>query len=61
MNNHDLLPQKNNSNKPLLSSVLFPELKRELEADPSLVGNLQGVFIMTVKGSSTSAAAVDEW
>jgi hypothetical protein len=54
---HDLLPKK--AQKPLLASILFPELKRELEEDASLVGNLQGFFILTVKGSNNNTT--EEW
>ncbi|KAI8847796.1 hypothetical protein BC829DRAFT_395573 [Chytridium lagenaria] len=43
---------------PLHSSILFPELAKEINADPVSTANLKGLFIVTVlkKGN-----AVDEW
>ncbi|KAI9197515.1 uncharacterized protein BJ171DRAFT_445895 [Polychytrium aggregatum] len=32
----------------LISSILFPELQKELEAHPELIGSLKGLFIVTV-------------
>ncbi|KAI9105694.1 hypothetical protein DFS34DRAFT_644494 [Phlyctochytrium arcticum] len=43
----EFLPRKG-SQKPLNASILFPELQRELEADPGVAKNLHGLFIVTV-------------
>ncbi|KAI8820413.1 uncharacterized protein EV422DRAFT_530806 [Fimicolochytrium jonesii] len=44
--------------KPTNAQILFPELHRELEADPSLAKNLQGLFIVTVLLKGVKR---DEW
>ncbi|KAJ3149256.1 hypothetical protein HDU89_003974 [Geranomyces variabilis] len=43
---------------PTHAETLFPELARELHADPSLARNLQGLFIVTVM---QRGAKRDEW
>ncbi|KAJ3203575.1 hypothetical protein HDU67_010106 [Dinochytrium kinnereticum] len=42
----------------LHSSILFPELAKEINNDPSSTANLNGLFIVTVLKKGT---AVDEW
>ncbi|KAJ3040742.1 hypothetical protein HDV00_010499 [Rhizophlyctis rosea] len=43
--------------KPTNADLLFPEIARELEKNPSLTKNLNGLFIVTVKKSGRK----DEW
>ncbi|KND01314.1 uncharacterized protein SPPG_03126 [Spizellomyces punctatus DAOM BR117] len=52
----EYLPPK--SAKPTNASILFPELQRELEADPTLAKNLKGLFIVTVLQKGVKK---DEW
>ncbi|KAJ3089402.1 hypothetical protein HK102_006477 [Quaeritorhiza haematococci] len=44
--------------RPLNSSILFPEIRRELQENPQAIGNLRGFFVVTVfrKGERK-----DEW
>jgi hypothetical protein len=34
--------------KPLNSSILFPEIAKEIAKDPNLIGGLKGLFIVTI-------------
>ena len=53
---NSFLPTK--SEKPLNASILFPQLKKEIEKDESLVRGLHGLFIVTVL---KKGAIKDEW
>ena len=44
--------------KPTNSSVLFPQLKKHLAQDPSIAGNLKGLFIIQILLKSKP---VEEW
>ncbi|KAJ3009698.1 hypothetical protein HKX48_007792 [Thoreauomyces humboldtii] len=44
--------------KPTNAQILFPELQRELNAEPGLAKNLQGLFIVTVLQKGVKG---DEW
>ncbi|KAJ3224733.1 hypothetical protein HK099_007982 [Clydaea vesicula] len=43
---HELLPKKNKTT--LFSSILIPELQKELDQNSKLAGNLRGLFILQV-------------
>ena len=42
---HELLEKQE---KPLVASLLFPEIQKELSKDPNLVGNVKGLFCIVV-------------
>ena len=52
---HDILKKPT---KHLVSSLIFPEIQKELIANPSLVGSLQGLLVIIVLKNSVEQ---DEW